>query len=309
MVTILQVILSFLASSTLMVIIGILVPLTKPIMHLQTPKNTKLRFESSPERAIKDVMLVGTHGSAAYRLDVGKLVDDRNVGMKRFGYLIQNYTRRWAINQRYSLYDQLTMGVRFLHLEISLYQDEWCTIHSYKAGTLTEDLLEILRFVTVSGSTHFTLLQPQLFGNQAMDTDSAGRTYMDAIDDTLGPYGRLYHPHDHVSTYYNRVAVLTSPPLHPRDSTDDVDVFLHNRDQVGPPGQFLQWVMTPDTKTIVRSMLLPFIVPGSLSDLYPTKHDHLLRYIQSHQPLRFQCIIIDFVDPTFVEIIDNIELG
>jgi hypothetical protein len=288
----------------LIVIAGIFMPLTKQLPT--SVESTNLRFESDPERPIKHCMLVGTHGSASYRLDVEKLVDDRNVGIKKFGYLIQDFTRRWAMNQRFSLYDQLTMGVRFLHLEISLYQDEWCTIHSYKAGTLKEDLLEILRFVSVSGSTHFTLLHPQLFGDQ--DTDSAGKTYMDEIEEILGSSLRVYNPDDHVSTYYNTVTVLHSPPLHPRDYTDDIDIFLKNRDRVGPPGQFLQWVMTPDTNTIVRNILLPFTTTGSLSDLYPTNHTHLVKYIQSHEPLGFQCIIVDHVDPQFVSIIDGSNL-
>jgi hypothetical protein len=286
----------------LIVIAGILIPLKKQLPTYV--ESTNLRFESYPERPIKHCTLVGTHGSAAYRLDVEKLVDDRNVGIKKFGFMIQNFTRRWAINQQFSLYDQLTMGVRFLHLEISLYQDEWCTIHSYKAGTLKEDLLDILRFVAVSGSTHFTLLHPQLFGDQ--DRDSAGKTYMDEMEEILGSSLRVYTPDDPVNTYYNTVAVIQSPPLYPRDYTDDIDIFLHNRNKVVPPGTFLQWVMTPDNTTIVRNIFLPFITTNSLSDLYPTKHTHLFKYLQSHEPLRVQCIIVDHVDPQFVSIIDNL---
>jgi hypothetical protein len=289
---------------SLLVLLGVLVPRTESARQVQAA--TKLRFESVPEQPIKDSVLVGTHGSAAYRLDVEKLVDARAVGIKKFGYLIPAFTRRWAINQRYSLYDQLQMGVRFLHLEIGLYQDEWCTKHSYGAGTLKEDLLEILRFVTVSGSTHFTLVHPQLFGSKGTDTDSSGRTFMEEIEHILGPHLRFYHPDDPVSTYYRKVAVLPAPPLYPMDGTDDVAVFLHNRDTEVPLGTFLQWVMTPETKTIVRSLFLPFTTPGSLLDFYPTKHQHLDQYIQRHQPLRCQCILVDHVDPTFVAIIDNI---
>ena len=132
---------------------------------------------------------------------------------------------------------------------------------------------------------------------------------MDEIEEIIGSHIRLYDPDDYVSTYYNQVAILKVPPLYPMDYTDDVAVFLNNRDTVVPSGTFLQWVMTPETKTIVRSIFLPFTNPGSLCDLYPTNHEHLVQYVQDHQPLRCQCIIVDHVDPTFVDIIDNIKIN
>lgn len=298
--------LSVLLVYILVIVIGIFVPLSYSRVQLEDNDPPKrLRIEFYPERPIVECMLIGTHGSAAYRLDLNTLVDDRGDVIKKYGYLIPELTRRWALNHRYSLYDQLMIGVRFVHLEISLHAGEWCTIHSYKAGTLREDLLEIRRFVMLAGSSHFAIVHPHLFVNTVDDIDSDGHTYLTAINMILGTNVREYNPVDPVSTYYNTVAIVASPAESPRDSTANVDMFLRNRDKVIPSGRFFSWVMTPDTNTIIRSILLPFTSPMSLATLYPTKHDNLVAYIQTNQPLRCQCIIIDHVDPAFVTIIDE----
>lgn len=211
-----------------------------------------------------------------------------------------------GINQRYSVYDQLVIGVRFLHLEISLHHGEWCTIHSFKDGTLRRDLMEIRRFVMIPGSSHFTLLYPQLFRNEPSDMDSSGRTYLTAISDILGTYQRAYRPEDPIVTYYNQVAIVDGAFFSvPPDSTTNWKTFLHNRSTKTCPDPFLHWVMTPDVATITRSVVLPFTTHRSLSTLYPTNHENLREYLRSSPPSTHrQCIIVDHVDPEFVEIVD-----
>jgi hypothetical protein len=290
----------------ILVLVGIFFPLAHAQVHLRPDtRPTVLLLDSDQDQPISDRMLIGTHGSAAYRLDVDTLVHDRGFRIKQYGYLVPGFTRRWGINQRYSLYDQLLIGVRFLHLEISLHNGEWCTIHSFKAGTLRDDLLEIRRFVSMSGSTNFTLLYPELFDNDPEDTDDCGQTYLAAIADILGTYQRVYRPHDRMATYYNKVAIVEAVSVvSSYTRTTNKKVFLYDRISKTPSDRFLHWVMTPNTTTIVCSMFLPFIVPNSLSTLYATKHEHLTAYLRSLPPLRGQCLIVDHVDPEFVAIVD-----
>jgi hypothetical protein len=289
------------------VLLGVFVPVTRARVHTRAEKqSTVLLLDSDQDRPISDRMLIGTHGSAAYRLDLGTLVADRGFNMKKYGHWTPDLTRRWAINQVYSLYDQLRMGVRFLHLEISLHKEEWCTIHSYKAGTLFEDVHEIRRFVLLPDSSHFTLLYPQLFDNKPSDVDSSGRTYLEAIADILGTCQRSYRPRDPMVTYYNRVAIVDAASAQsPHDDTTTVSTFLHNHVPISKRSdRFLHWVMTPGLNTIVRSICLPFTSPKSLSTLYPNKHENLTAYLRTVPPLQCQCIIVDHVDPEFVAIVD-----
>ena len=73
-----------------------------------------------PNRLLTTIIFPGTHGSSAYRISNNQ-GDDRDRQVK---YLVRKLhlrgiLRRWSLNQTSSIYQQLCLGARSIHLEVT----------------------------------------------------------------------------------------------------------------------------------------------------------------------------------------------
>lgn len=288
-------------------------------------QHAPLHYSLDGALRLKDYLLIGTHGSAAYRLDPAIIVDDRGVQSKSIaGKIVPGLIKQWALNQHYDLYSQLALGARYVHLEVAVYGGEWVTIHSYLAGPLSADLDQITCFLddTTDG---FVLVHLERFGEQT--EDRAGKTYMDHVRE-LDP---KYHYHvaaaDGAVTRETKISVLAGKmvvlggcdegldmgiELYPGDYTGDMTTFDTNRTtqqiQASPPAHGtnprrlvgLQWVMTPGAQELIVDVATPFHRSGLFDFVTVTDRTKLREYLVDHAvtPLlqTFHVFIVDHLD-------------
>ena len=274
-------------------------------------QHVSLQYSRESTLCLKDYLLIGTHGSSAYRLDCMSLVDDRGVRMKSLaGKLTPGLIKQWALNQHYDIYSQLALGARYVHLEVAVHDGEWVTIHSFLAGKLSDDLDQITRFLdhTTDG---FALVHLQHFGETTRD--HTNKTCMDHIHE-LAP---KYHCSDPVTratplrALTGKLVVLGGDglqiELYPGDYTGDVATFDSNRTthriQMHPPSQLnhpktllgFQWVLTPGTHEIAVDAVDPFHQSGLFDRVTVTSKTRLRDYLATH-PDMFHVFIVDHFD-------------
>jgi hypothetical protein len=295
--------------------------------RLLANQHTTLHHSRNDSLRFKDYLLIGTHGSAAYRIDPAVIVDDRGVDVKRIaGKVTPGLIKQWALNQHYDIYSQLALGARYIHLEVAVHNGEWVTIHSFFAGTLAEDLDQIKGFLddTTEG---FALLKVQRFGKTT--TDKVGKTYMDYIREIDLKYrvdGRTLTRETKLSTLMKKMIVFGTGDdglrleLYPADYTSNVNIFDFNRNakriQANPPkhiermGSLLgfQWVMTPGTRDIVMDLINPASRSG-LFDFVTVKNKTKLReYLSTNADTflkTFHIFIVDHLDPETCSCIED----
>ena len=245
-----------------------------------------------------EYLLVGTHGSAAYRITPGICVDDRGIRSKHpVGKIFPSMVRRWSLNQHYDIYSQLALGVRYLHLEVAVYRGDWVTLHSYLCG-----LDQVCLFLAENPGA-FLLLHLQVFG-----TTQSVYEYVQ----THAISGRVQCGVDREATLQSLrgKVVLFEPELYPADYVADLPLFLENRTphRAPPPLSHtlraLQWVMTPSAATILWDVLLRPWSTG-LARLPSVKDKALLRtHLATMQPSAFQILVVDHVDPETITMVE-----
>ena len=290
--------------------------------RLSISQQRLLCHTSDPTLILGSYLLIGTHGSAAYRLDTSICVDDRGEYIKHIaGHITSGAVKQWGLNQHYDLYSQLILGARYLHLEVAVYKGEWVTIHSYLAGTLMNDLNEIKSFLddTTDG---FALIHLQRFGTLAVDDDK--RTATDFAKEYFRTYLEPNVTRKTLLTSLKKKMVLLNDEttanveLYPRDYTTDISIFDVNRSTVHfeeTPPQYVdtnsyllgfQWVMTPGAESITNDILNPFNQSG-LFDLESVHNrSKLSTYLQTESELQqnFQIFIVDHLDHDMYDRID-----
>jgi hypothetical protein len=280
---------------------------------------------------LKDYLLIGTHGSTAYRIDSTIIVDDRGVRIKSLaGKITPGLIKQWALNQHYDIYSQLALGARYVHLEVAVHNGEWVTIHSFLAGKLSEDLGQIKSFLddTTDG---FALVHLQRFGE--ITIDRAGMTYMDHVHklDPTNHYGVAVDTgavtrETKLSALSGKMVFLGARSdnlgieLDPRDYTGDVTTFDTNRSvqqiQATPPKHSnnpemllgFQWVMTPGAYELVVDAANPFNKSGLFDFVTVTDKAKLRAYLVTHADTllqMFHIFIVDHFDPATLGCIED----
>jgi hypothetical protein len=103
------------------------------------------------ELLLTDLILPGTHDSAAYRIDW--TIDNPNSSLASIIYFgkqiccLKNHIEKWAITQNNSIYDQLVLGARFLDLRIVDINGIWYLHHEVICDTLALGLSQIKKFI------------------------------------------------------------------------------------------------------------------------------------------------------------------
>ena len=249
-------------------VIEVGVPLA-PSMHYRD--RLPCAHESDDSGTLQDYTLLGTHGSAAYKVNPYVVVDDRGVSSKRTFSWLRGLVMRWSLNQHYDIYSQLCMGVRFLQLEVSLYQGEWVTLHSYLCGSLVADLAQIVKFIEKKDNPAFVLLKVELFGVGSEAIDRNGKTIGLKLEELCGhhlwPKESPIQKNTPLVSLRKKIIVVQDCLMYPEDYTTDIALFKANRSgfTARPPSTSLecfQWVMTPSTADLVWSLLRPFPVTG-----------------------------------------------
>ena len=289
-------------------------PLAPTLLYKDRLQYTHERDDSG---TLEGYLLIGTHGSAAYRITPDVLVDSRGVGSKQTFSWLTGLIRRWSLNQHYDIYSQLCLGARFLHLEIALHNEEWVTLHSYLCGGVAEDMSQVVRFIEEKDNKAFVLLNIQLFGVSEGATDKASRTiwtYLSELGGThIWPMDIPVSKKTTILSLRGKIVVVkySECRMYPSDYTTDNKTFDFNRshtqiqtylsentkdDRLG----CLQWVMTPDTMDLVHSALLPYPISGLYTLPVVVDNTRFRRLLDSLYQVQsgFQVLLVDHLMPS-----------
>lgn len=117
---------------------------------------------------IKDILLPGTHNSHSYKMNPRKLYDDNKL-FKIFSslFIFDNFIQKWTLNQDYTIYEQLIMGVRWIDIDVTydVNSREWKAIHSFENGNLDEMLEQIIQFMEETNEIILLVLTPRNLSN------------------------------------------------------------------------------------------------------------------------------------------------
>lgn len=279
------------------------------------------------ETMLKEYLLIGTHGSAAYRINTTVCVDDRGEKAKHIlGNTSPGIVRQWSLNQHYDLYSQLVLGARYIHLEVAVHKGSWVTIHSYLTGTLAASLDEIYAFLK-DYSSGFVLLHTQVFGSAKIDDHGlTAQAYIRAY----GTFSTYQHT-DPVTqdtrlvTLHGKIVLMGQPgarmEMYPKDYTSVLETFDTNRElkrfKERPPVHddkrllCFQWVMTPVAQDMINDALKPWSTSGLFDLVTVTDKEKLKTYCTTRRDVlsNFQVFIVDHLDPAMAETIEafNVE--
>lgn len=285
------------------------------------PRMTEIReIKFNDDYTLKDVILIGTHGSAAYRIDSSIVVDDRGKFVKHIATVLPGFVAQWAKNQHYDIYSQLCLGVRFLHLEVAVYQGRWVCIHSYYAGELSDDITQVVRFIE-DHPDGFALIHVQTFGNTFQDSaDKTAWEFIKGIVDDEDMFVSYIRRDTKMSDLKGKIVLMlpnndndkqTKFHYYPQDYTADKDKFMENRTQssLGDRSHYvhpsmLQWVMTPGTTEMVNDITDIFAQGGlhklpAVSDVDMRKN--FLEQNKEYLVSNFDVFIVDHVDSNAID--------
>ena len=290
----------------------------KSSLHLQPdPPIHALNFGA--QGVLDDYLLIGTHGSAAYQLEPTVLVDDRGYAAKGLvGYLGPELVKTWSINQHYTIYGQLMLGARYLHLEVAVHDGMWVTLHSYRCGDLRHELTEIQRFLAQESPDIFALVYFQLFGAHRVDAN--GDELLDLVKNQLG--GSLFMQpisrQTRIRDLTQKLVMLTDTSLeqYPADWTHDVGEFDRHRTPTymrhHPPTQLANaqcmlcftWVMTPHVTQMITDAMNLWTDSGTFSMETQNKRK-LQTFLQDNSSYlqQFGVMIVDHLDQTTADLI------
>ena len=288
--------------------------------------NSSLQLEMDPpvralnfhaQNVLDDYLLIGTHGSAAYQLEPTVLVEDRGYAAKKFiGIVCPELVKTWSLNQHYTVYGQLALGARYLHLEVAVHNGTWVTLHSYRCGDLRHELSDIQRFLACD--THpdiFALVYFQVFGEQQVDAN--GNDIQEVVKHQLGaslfaqPIGKMTRIED----LTQKLVMLTDASLeqYPADWTHDVEEFDRHRTPTHmrhhPPANAqcmlcLTWVMTPHVTQMLAGAV-KFWTRSGIFSMETQNTRKLQTFLQDNSSYvqQFSILLVDHLTPATVDLI------
>ena len=83
--------------------------------------------------------------------------------------IIGKFNFRYTQTQTVGIYQQLMQGVRFLHIKVSYFEDEWYTSHIVMSGKLEKHVLDVLRYLALpeaQGEIVGIIFQPIYMGDK-----------------------------------------------------------------------------------------------------------------------------------------------
>lgn len=97
---------------------------------------------------ISELVIPGTHNSAAYILDLKRPTPPKFQRYLPLLSLASYFVEKWTLNQKANVYDQLNMGIRSIDLRLSYVEGTFYTSHTFACVKLDVILDQINKFLT-----------------------------------------------------------------------------------------------------------------------------------------------------------------
>lgn len=105
------------------------------------------------DREMANIILPGTHDSGAYKLELDKTLENKNINtLSKIGNVlpcVKEIIKNWTLTQNKSLYEQLKMGIRCLDLRLSYDKkiNDYYVTHSFVLLSITDAFEQIKKFL------------------------------------------------------------------------------------------------------------------------------------------------------------------
>ena len=113
---------------------------------------------------LKNIILPGTHNSHSYKINPRNIYGNNKL-FKFFSsvYIFDNFIKKWTLNQDYSIYQQLIMGVRWIDIDVTfdIKNNQWKAVHSFENGDLNDMLEQIIQFINETNEIILVVLTPR----------------------------------------------------------------------------------------------------------------------------------------------------
>lgn len=114
------------------------------------------------DNTILELAIPGTHNSAITKntLNMDNPLDSKynKWYINIINYLMPNAVRYWTVNQQLNIKEQLIIGVRYIELKLSVYNNDIYVSHSYQGPSLDSVLDLINDFYTENGTSEVIVL-------------------------------------------------------------------------------------------------------------------------------------------------------
>ena len=100
------------------------------------------------DKTLADLILPGTHNSAITTINTRNPLDSafNKWYFKVLNYVAPQIFKSWTVNQKLSVKDQLNIGVRYIELKLSVYENNIYVSHTFQGPSLVSILDEIKLF-------------------------------------------------------------------------------------------------------------------------------------------------------------------
>jgi len=109
--------------------------------------------EKNPSYCLNDLILPGTHNSCSTQVNSGVYLKENTICCNNV-WPINSIINNWAKNQNYDIYTQLNMGVRMFDIDISVYENEFYTSHTFIIDKLDTLIQQLHKFNEESGDIY-----------------------------------------------------------------------------------------------------------------------------------------------------------
>ena len=120
-----------------------------------------------------DLAFLGAHDANTATMETtGRMDENSSKAFSTFFPVIKNVAYRFGVTQAVGIYELLKQGVRYLHIKVTYYDNEWYTSHSLLTGKLSEHVVRILKFLsepTSAGEIVTVLFHTVYMGNQSIN--------------------------------------------------------------------------------------------------------------------------------------------
>lgn len=266
------------------------------------------------DKSLKQLTLPGSHDSGAYNLTDEIIADSKPANLETLLWISEkleisasNVIRNWAVSQRWSIYDQLIGGIRYLDLRAG-WDNSTQTWRAYhlQMGSLVEDLLIEVRHFFDSHVKEIVILEISHFEGFPTDRDIIELQKMITLifkgiliptsSSIYTPINTLISQNTRLLVAIDEISINTSEIwsldilYNTYANTPDVREMMAYNDKVvnnymnGEHANQLykiSWTLTPNSTTILSS-ILPW-EPNSLLQLASSANKEFFRYWETQK--------------------------
>lgn len=105
-------------------------------------------YKVSDDKLTRELALPGTHNSTSYALNYKFKISNKLFQFASNTIILRPFLSKWTKCQSYTILQQLNMGVRYLDIRVSKFNDVLYTSHSFACVPLNEVLDTIYKFLS-----------------------------------------------------------------------------------------------------------------------------------------------------------------